>query len=231
MLGTDFSSQLSSNAFIVIAGNIGSGKTTLTKQLAHHLQFKPHFESVEDNPYLSDFYSDMSRWSFPLQVHFLTHRYVAHKNIVESQSSAIQDRSIYEDANIFARALFEDGKMEQRDYENYLRLYDVMTKQLQYPSLMIYLKRSVPKLVERIKLRGRDYEKTIPVDYLDRLNGYYDDWFNRYTGGKSILIDTDSLDFLENPDHFKYLVGQIVDSFDQKDFFFSPPPTGEMILN
>jgi len=209
----------SHGAFIVIAGNIGSGKTTLTNLLANHLQFQAHFESVEDNPYLGDFYSDMSRWSFPLQVHFLTHRFRAHQKILESGSSAIQDRSIYEDANIFARALFEDGKMDKRDYENYLRLYQVMTDQLAYPSLVIYLKRSVPRLQERIKLRGRDYEKQIPQEYLMRLNSYYEDWFQQYNKGKGLKIDTDELDFLENPDHFQELVGRILNSFDQKDFF------------
>lgn len=218
-------------AFIVIAGNIGSGKTTLTNLLANHLQFKAHFESVEDNPYLSDFYGDMSRWSFPLQVHFLTHRYRAHQKILESDSSSIQDRSIYEDANIFARALFEDGKMDQRDYENYLRLYQVMTDQLAYPSLVIYLKRSVPRLLDRIKLRGRDYEKQIPQEYLTRLNSYYEDWFQQYDKGKAIKIDTDELDFVENPDHFQELVQRILNTFEQKDFFLQANNSSKVFLH
>ncbi len=218
-------------AFIVIAGNIGSGKTTLTNLLANHLQFQAHFESVEDNPYLGDFYQDMSRWSFPLQVHFLTHRYRAHQKIIESGSSSIQDRSIYEDANIFARALFEDGKMDKRDYENYLRLYKVMTDQLVYPNLVIYLKRSVPKLIERIQLRGRDYEKQIPQEYLTRLNSYYEDWFNTYDQGKALKIDTDELDFVENPVHFDELVRRILNSFEQKDFFLQVNNSSSAILH
>lgn len=217
-------------AFIVIAGNIGSGKTTLTNLLANRLQFQAHFESVEDNPYLGDFYGDMSRWSFPLQVHFLTHRFRAHQKILESGSSSIQDRSIYEDANIFARALNEDGKMDKRDYENYLRLYSVMTEQLEYPSLVIYLKRSVPKLLERIRLRGRDYEKQIPQEYLTRLNSYYEDWFSNYTQGKALKIDTDELDFIENPQHFEELVRRILNTFDQKDFFLQVNNSSEFVL-
>lgn len=221
----------STGAFIVIAGNIGSGKTTLTNLLANHLQFQPHFESVEDNPYLGDFYGDMARWSFPLQVHFLTHRFRAHQKILESGSSAIQDRSIYEDANIFARALYEDGKMDKRDYDNYLRLYNVMTEQLAYPSLIIYLKRSIPKLKERIKLRGRDYEKEIPEEYLTRLNSYYEDWFKFYDKGKSLKIDTDELDFIDNPKHFQELVNRILNSFEQKDFFLQANNSTEKHLH
>lgn len=217
-------------AFIVIAGNIGSGKTTLTNLLANHLQFHAHFESVEDNPYLGDFYQDMGRWSFPLQVHFLTHRFRAHQKILDSGASSIQDRSIYEDANIFARALHEDGKMDQRDYENYLRLYNVMTEQLAYPTLVIYLKRSVPKLMERIKLRGRDYEKQIPQEYLTRLNSYYEDWFKNYQQGKSLKIDTDELDFIENPRHFQELVNRIINTFEQKDFFLQANNSTEILL-
>ena len=215
-------------AFIVIAGNIGSGKTTLTNLLANHLQYQAHFESVEDNPYLGDFYADMDRWSFPLQIHFLTHRFKAHQKIIDSSASAIQDRSIYEDANIFARALHEDGKMNLRDYENYLRLYKVMTEQLQYPTLVIYLKRSVNKLMERIKLRGRDYEKQIPQEYLSRLNNYYEDWFRTYQGGKALKIDTDELDFIENPKHFQELVQRILNSFEQKDFFLQAKHSSEI---
>lgn len=206
--------------FVVIAGNIGCGKTTLTNKLSQHLGWKAHFESVEDNPYLADFYSDMSRWSFPLQIYFLTHRFETHKIIEQSPSSAIQDRSIYEDANIFARALFEQGSMDERDYKNYINLYNTMTNHLQYPTLMIFLKRSLPKLLERISLRGRGYEQSIPVDYLSRLNTYYDDWFSNYKGGKSLLVDTDELDFLENEDHFNLLVQKIYSSIDQQDMFF-----------
>jgi deoxyadenosine/deoxycytidine kinase len=206
--------------FVVVAGNIGSGKTTLTKKLSERLGWKPHFESVQDNPYLSDFYQDMSRWSFPLQVYFLTHRFNTHKEIETLPASSVQDRSIYEDANIFARALFEQGKLDERDYINYNNLYESMIQYLSPPTLMIFLRRSVPKLQERIKLRGRDYEQAIPLDYLTSLNDYYDDWYARYNLGKSLIVDTDELDFLENEEHFNRLVKRIWDSIDQKDMFF-----------
>lgn len=207
--------------FVVVAGNIGSGKTTLTKKLSEKLEWKPHFESVQDNPYLSDFYDNMSRWSFPLQVYFLNHRFNTHKLIEGGAGSAIQDRSIYEDANIFARALFEQGDLDKRDYETYCTLYESMIQYLNPPTLTIFLRRSVPKLLERIKLRGRDYEQAIPVDYLTKLNGYYDDWYENYNLGKSLVVDTDDLDFLENEEHFDKLVRKIHDSLDQQEMFFT----------
>jgi deoxyadenosine/deoxycytidine kinase len=210
----------SNRHFVVVAGNIGSGKTTLTKKLSERLTWKPYFESVSDNPYLADFYSDMSRWSFPLQVYFLTHRFDTHKKIEGSLASSIQDRSIYEDANIFARALFEQGNLDKRDYENYQTLYHSMIEYLNPPTLMIFLKRSVPKLLERIAMRGRDYEQSIPVDYLTRLSQYYDEWYENYDSGKSLIVDTDELDFLENEDHFDRLVQRIHDSIDQQEMFF-----------
>lgn len=214
--------QLSSGdnkMFVVVAGNIGSGKTTLTKKLSERLAWKPHFESVQDNPYLADFYDNMARWSFPLQVYFLNHRFETHKFIEDGTGSAIQDRSIYEDANIFARALYEQGDMDKRDFETYSNLYNSMINYLNPPSLMIFLRRSVPKLVERIQLRGRDYEQSIPVDYLTKLNEYYDDWYNSYNLGKSLIVDTDELDFLENESHFEKLVERIHDSIDQQELF------------
>lgn len=206
--------------FVVVAGNIGSGKTTLTKKLSERLGWKPHFESVQDNPYLADFYSDMSRWSFPLQVYFLNHRFNTHKLIETLPASSIQDRSIYEDANIFARSLFDQGKLDKRDYENYRHLYESMIQFLNPPTLMIFLRRSIPKLQERIKQRGRDYEQSIPVEYLTSLNNYYDDWYANYNLGKSLIVDTDELDFLDNEEHFDRLVKRIWDSIDQKDMFF-----------
>lgn len=209
----------SNNMFVVVAGNIGSGKTTLTNKLSQRLGWKPFFESVQDNPYLADFYGDMSRWSFPLQIYFLTHRFRTHKEIESSLASSIQDRSIYEDANIFARALYEQGNLSQRDYDNYVTLYKSMIEYLNPPTLMIFLRRSVPKLIERIQLRGRDYEQAIPVDYLTRLNNYYDDWYNSYNLGKSLIVNTDELDFLDNEEHFNRLVHKIHDSIDQQDLF------------
>jgi deoxyadenosine/deoxycytidine kinase len=213
-------SSPSNPMFVVVAGNIGSGKTTLTKKLSERLGWKPHYESVQDNPYLSDFYQDMSRWSFPLQVYFLNHRFNTHKLIETLPASSVQDRSIYEDANIFARALFEQGKLDKRDYINYCNLYESMIQYLNPPTLMIFLRRSVPKLMDRIKQRGRDYEQTIPEDYLTSLNKYYDDWYSKYSLGKSLIVDTDELDFLENEEHFNRLIKRIWDSIDQKDMFF-----------
>jgi deoxyadenosine/deoxycytidine kinase len=220
MAETAFRNLSSNNSlFVVVAGNIGSGKTTLTNKLSERLGWKPHFESVQDNPYLKDFYGDMSRWAFPLQVYFLTHRFNTHKFIEGSGASSVQDRSIYEDANIFARALYDQGTLDDRDYNNYRNLYQSMTAYLSPPTLMIFLRRSVPKLVERIKQRGRDYEQDIPVDYLTRLNKYYDEWYRSYDLGKSLIVDTDDLDFLDNEEHFGKLVGKIWDSIDQRDLF------------
>ena len=222
MLEQAYKNLSSSNSvFIVVAGNIGCGKTTLTKKLSERLSWKPYFESVSDNPYLSDFYADMQRWSFALQVYFLTHRFNTHKFIEDSASSSIQDRSIYEDANIFARALFEQGDLNKRDYENYLNLYESMIQYLNAPTLMVFLRRSVPRLIERIQLRARDYEQSIPIDYLTRLNQYYDDWYENYSLGSSIIVDTDDLDFLHNEDDFDRLVAKIHDSIAQKDMFFT----------
>jgi deoxyadenosine/deoxycytidine kinase len=211
----------SNRHFVVVAGNIGSGKTTLTNKLSERLIWKPYFESVQDNPYLADFYKDMARWSFPLQVYFLNHRFATHKEIEGSMASSIQDRSIYEDANIFARALYEQGELDKRDYENYRALYDSMIQYLNPPTLMIFLRRSVPKLLERIAQRGRSYEQSIPVEYLTRLNHYYDEWYKSYNLGKSLIIDTDELDFLDNEEHFDKLISKIHNSIDQQEMLFT----------
>jgi len=152
--------------FVAIAGNIGSGKSSLTTMLADRFGWKPYFESVEDNPYLADFYDDMKRWSFHLQIYFLSHRFTSHKQIVESSESVIQDRSIYEDAEIFARNLFDIGNMDQRDYTNYVALYHVMMEYLQAPDLMIYLRANVDTLKAQIAKRGRSYEQGISSEYL-----------------------------------------------------------------
>ncbi|RZA08213.1 MAG: deoxynucleoside kinase [Proteobacteria bacterium] len=205
--------------FIAIAGNIGTGKTTLTNMLANHYGWKPHFESVADNPYLKDFYEDMARWSFPLQIYFLNHRYKVHREVAAGTSSSIQDRSIYEDSHIFARNLFESGKMEERDYRNYQELYAEMIKHLDPPDLMIYMRKSVPRLVEQISKRGRDYEKNIPRDYLECLNRYYDDWIAGYDASKLLVIDSNELDFVAHPEHFDQIAKQILEKLDQKELF------------
>jgi deoxyadenosine/deoxycytidine kinase len=210
---------MSGKIFIAIAGNIGTGKTTLTNMLANHYGWKPHFESVADNPYLADFYKDMSRWSFPLQIYFLNHRYKVHREVSAGTSSSIQDRSIYEDSHIFARNLFESGKMEERDYRNYQDLYNEMIKHLDPPDLMIYMRKSVPRLVEQIQRRGRDFEKNIPVDYLECLNRYYDEWIAGYDNGKLLIIDSNELDFVAHPEHFDHIAKQILEKLDQKELF------------
>jgi deoxyadenosine/deoxycytidine kinase len=209
----------SQKIFVAVAGNIGTGKTTLSQMLADHFRWQAHFESVTDNPYLSDFYDDMKRWSFPLQIFFMTHRVNAHKNITEGKSSAIQDRTIYEDANIFARNLFEQNLMEERDYKNYLEVYKVVTSSLQPPDLMIYLRKSLPKLQEQIKKRGRDYEQDMPADYLMNLNRYYDEWIQNYDLGKKLVIESDDLDFVAQKQDFDAICKMVVESLDQQDLF------------
>jgi deoxyadenosine/deoxycytidine kinase len=209
----------SQKIFVAVAGNIGTGKTTLTQMLADHFRWQAHFESVTDNPYLSDFYEDMKRWSFPLQIFFMTHRVNAHKYITEGGFSAIQDRTIYEDANIFARNLFEQKLMEERDYKNYLEVYKVVTGALQPPDLMIYLRKSLPKLKEQIKKRGRDYEQDMPSDYLMNLNRYYDEWIQNYDLGKKLVIESDHLDFVANRQDFDAICKQVMNSLDQQDLF------------
>lgn len=209
----------SQKIFIAVAGNIGTGKTTLTSLLSKKFGWEAHFESVAENPYLDDFYKDMSRWSFPLQVYFLNHRYRAHQDVTQGSKSAIQDRSIYEDANIFARNLLEQKLMEERDYLNYLDLYQSMIKNLNPPDLIVYLRKSLPKLKEQIKIRGRDFEKNIPDDYLNNLNRFYNDWMENYSLGKKCIIESDELNFVKNPSDFDFICDKIVNALDQKDFF------------
>jgi deoxyadenosine/deoxycytidine kinase len=195
--------------FLVIAGNIGCGKSTLTAKLAKHYQWEPHFESVSDNPYLPDFYRDMPRWSLPLQIFFLSKRYQAHQGIIESLQSAIQDRCIYEDSHIFARALFESGKMDQRDYENYQALYRTVATRLKAPDLVLYIRRPVSQLIDRIRERGREYEQAIPTPYLELLDRCYEDWISGYDLGRLLVVNSENLDFKNNPDHFAHLCEQI----------------------
>lgn len=213
------------NIFVAIAGNIGTGKTTLTKLLSERFGWVPHFEAVANNPYLADFYGDMQRWSFPLQIFFLNNRFRAHQTITQSSDSALQDRSIYEDANIFARNLYEEGKMEERDYRNYLELYETMTGFLDAPDLVIYLRKSLPNLKQRIAMRGRDYEKAIPDQYLLNLNRYYDEWMENYSLGKKLVIESDGLDFLEKPDDFDFVCESILGALDQQDLFLRGAPS------
>lgn len=211
------SSSPKDKAFIIVSGNIGSGKTTLTKKLAKHLGWDCYLEPVQQNPYLADFYKDMLRWSFPLQIYFLSHRFRTHRTIEEAPNGCIQDRSIYEDAHVFARALFEQGDMSARDYENYLTLYHSMIEFLKVPNLVVYLNRSIPNLQDRIRHRGREYEQSISLDYLTRLNQYYLEWFNSYNLGPTLNVETDDLDLLYNEDHFQALLEQIRNSLGQQN--------------
>lgn len=207
--------------FIAIAGNIGSGKTTLTELLAERYEWQPHFEVVTENPYLSDFYQDMPRWSLQLQVFFLSKRFQAHQVILQSQSSAIQDRSIYEDAHIFARTLREAGKMDERDYQNYFELYSTMAQFLVPPDLIVYIRRSVECLKDRIRERGRDYEKNIPESYLRQLNRCYDEWIAGYRHGKVLTVNADNIDIKCNARDFDYVCKSIENSIEQPDLFFT----------
>ena len=190
--------------FIGIAGNMGTGKSTLTQMMAELLEGWAHFESVADNPYLEDFYRDMPKWSFHLQVYFLVHRFKAHRKIQNLPGIHIQDRTIYEDANIFAPTLHESGHFDDRDYANYLALYDSMTSSLKQPDLMVYVKKSVPRLLEQIRLRNRECEKDVSVGYLENLNSNYDKWVGNYDG-KKLIIESDELDFVKHPEHFEHI--------------------------
>lgn len=192
--------------FVSIAGNIGSGKSSLTSRIAKQMNWIPYYEKVNNNPYLKDFYSDMARWSFNLQVYFLSHRFKTHKSILNKKISVIQDRSIYEDVEIFAKNLYLLGKMKRGDHDNYKKLFKEMTYFLKPPDLLIYLRTSLPKLVKQIKLRGRDFEKNIDATYLERLNHSYDEWISRYHHGKHIIIETDKLDFVNRKKDFDKIV-------------------------
>ncbi len=194
--------------FVAIAGNIGAGKSSLTELIAKHFGWKPYFESVDDNPYLSDFYEDMRRWSFNLQVYFLSSRFRHQKELMRKEESYIQDRTIYEDVEIFAKNLYQMGLMSERDYKNYSSLFHEMTEYLQPPDLLIYLRAGVPTLVKQIQQRGRDYETTIRIDYLEGLNKLYEDWIGRYPHDK-LIIETDNLDFVNSREDLGTAIGLV----------------------
>jgi len=195
---------------IAIAGNIGAGKTTLTSLLAKHYKWEPHFESVAENPYLDDFYGSMERWSFNLQIYFLNSRFRQILEIRESGKNIIQDRTIYEDAHIFAPNLHAMGLMTNRDFGNYETLFELMERLVSPPDLMIYLRASIPTLVGQIHKRGRDFENTISIDYLSRLNERYEAWITTYKKGKLLIIDIDNLNIVDNPED----LGSIIDRID-----------------
>lgn len=194
---------------IAIAGNIGAGKTTLTSLLAKHYKWTAQFEAVENNPYLADFYNDMQRWSFNLQIYFLNSRLKQLLEIQNSESTIIQDRTIYEDAHIFAPNLHEMGLMSSRDFENYAHFFKTIKSMVKPPDLMIYLKASIPTLVDQIQRRGRDYEDNIRLDYLKRLNEHYNHWVDNYKDGKLLIIDIDNTNFADRPEDFAKVISQI----------------------
>ena len=194
---------------IAVAGNIGAGKTTLVTKLAKHYGWTPHFEAVDENPYLSDFYKDMSKWSFPLQIYFLHSRFNQVRFIRDAKDAIIQDRTIYEDAFIFARNLNESGYLSQRDFDNYFSLFKSMTSVIQPPDLLIYLRAGIPKLTEQISKRGRDYESSISLKYLEDLNSHYESWISSYKDGNLLAIDVNNTDFVNNPDDMHNIVKRI----------------------
>lgn len=194
---------------IAVAGNIGAGKTTLTRLLAKHYKWEAHFEDVVDNPYLDDFYTQMERWSFNLQIYFLNSRYRQIVQIRETGKDVIQDRTIYEDAHIFAPNLHAMGLMTNRDFKNYSSLFELMESLVEPPELLIYLRSSIPNLVKQIHKRGRDYENSISIDYLSRLNERYEAWVHGYDKGKLLIIDVDEIDFVDQPEDLGRVINKI----------------------
>ena len=195
--------------FIVIAGNIGAGKTTLVKILSERLGFTPFYEPHEENPYLADFYEDMESWSFHSQVYFLTRRLKIHKELLLAQGSVVQDRSVYEDAEIFARNLYLQGDLSTRDYTVYQDLYHILASLLPPPNLMVYLRASVDTLMQRIAKRGREYEAGISREYLTRLNQLYEDWMGTFAQCPVLIINSDDLDLISSPRHVVQVVGWV----------------------
>ena len=194
---------------IAVAGNIGAGKTTLTELLSKHYRWTAHFEDVDENPYLNDFYNDMQRWSFNLQIYFLNSRFKQIIDIRKSGKTIIQDRTIYEDAEIFAPNLQSMGLMSTRDFKNYKSLFDLMTSLILPPDLLIYLRASIPTLVNQIQKRGREYENSIRLDYLKQLNDRYEKWITGYKMGKLLIVNVDNLDFTTNPEDLSSTIDKI----------------------
>ena len=194
---------------IAIGGNIGSGKTTLTGLLAKHYNYKPQYEVVDNNPYLIDFYDDMQRWAFNLQIYFLNTRFEQAVKIKNGSENVIQDRTIYEDANIFAANLHSMGLMSGRDFDTYLSIFNLMSTMITAPDLLIYLRASVPTLVNQIQKRGRKYESTIRIDYLQKLNERYEKWISEYKLGKILIIDVDQHQFVDNSEELSFIIDKI----------------------
>lgn len=202
---------------ILVAGNIGSGKTSLTERLGERLGWRTAYESVADNPYLPDFYANMSAWSFHLQIFFLGHRAQQHLDMAQDPRSSVIDRSIYEDAHIFARALYHMGNLSERDYHSYRQVFDLVMRNLPPPSLLIYLKAPVPILMDRIHKRGRAIESSISSDYLGLLDSFYDDWLQVYDLSPVLTIRSDDLDFVNRPEHFNLVLERIQEKLSGKE--------------
>ena len=195
--------------YIAIAGNIGAGKTTLTKMLAKYYGWEPRFESVSFNPYLEDYYTDINRWAFCLETYFLKERFKDMIAVQQATHTIVQDRSIFEGVHVFVRNNYERGDLSERDYINYMELFELMKLKMKRPDLMIYLRKSVPALIEQIQKRGRDYEQTMQLDYLKGLNDKYEDFiFNQYDG-RVLVIESDNLDFEKNPEDFRQVVNRV----------------------
>ena len=201
-------SEQKKHQYIAIAGNIGAGKSSLTGLLAQHFGWQAFYESVDDNPYLADFYEDMLRWSFNLQIYFLSSRFRHQKDMLQKEISLIQDRTIYEDVEIFAKNLHQMSLMSDRDFNNYEALFHEMSYYLRPPDLLIYLRAQVPTLVRQIQQRGREYENSIRIDYLERLNNLYEDWIGRYPHEK-LIIDIDDLDFVNDKEDLGSIIGLV----------------------
>ena len=203
--------------FIAIAGNIGVGKSTLTALLSQRLGWEPFYEAVADNPYLADFYQDMTRYAFHSQIFFLSRRLRHHRRLLDFPGSVVQDRSVYEDAEIFARALHDQGNIVSRDYHTYRELYEVLIQFLPPPDLVVYLRASVPTLLERIAMRGRTFERAIATDYLERLNRLYEAWLKSFSLCPVLSVPTDDLDFVHNGSHLDLIIGKIEEKLTGKE--------------
>lgn len=194
---------------IAVAGNIGAGKTTLVNKLSRHYNWEPQFEAVDDNPYLKDFYDAMDKWAFPLQIYFLHSRFNQVRTIRETDLDIIQDRTIYEDAHIFARNLYEGGHLTKRDFENYFSLFQSMTSMISPPDLLIYLRASIPTLIDQIGKRGREYESKININYLKSLNTHYENWIDNYKDGNLLVVNVNDIDFVNRPEDLGSIINRI----------------------
>jgi len=203
--------------FIAVAGNIGVGKSTLTALLTEGLGWEPFYEAVDDNPYLADFYKDMRLWSFHSQVFFLSRRLRHHRKLLDRPGTVVQDRTVYEDAEIFAENLYRQGNMSERDYHTYRELYEAMSLFLPPPDLIVYLRASVPTLQKRIRMRGRDYEQEVPADYLEQLNQLYEEWIDGFSLCPVLTVPSDNLDFVKYNSHMELIAAKIVEKLSGKE--------------